>query len=116
MGGFDGMIKSITNAGAGVVTLALLLVGVVYLAKNLPKWVATWQANQATATEVIRANSEVIKEVAKSNDNVASALQMLQPLIEQSIATQDAILGKQDATLTEVIKIGERTLGCKKGA
>lgn len=116
MDGLLDTINSIVTWGAGVVALSIILVGVVYGFKKIPQILASWQANQATATEVIRGNSEVIKEVAKSNENVASALKMLQPLIERSVETQDAILAKQDTTLTEIVKISERTLGCKKGA
>lgn len=116
MDGLQEMLSFIATYGAGIVALALFLVLGFVIAKKLPNLLAAWQRDQATATEVIRANSDAIKEMAKSNVNVAHALSMLQPLIERSVETQDAILSKQDKVLSEVLIIGERTRDCgKKG-
>lgn len=98
--------------GAGGLCVVAFVASYFLCLKKIEKSVDTMALNAATQAEVIKNNTAAIHEFSRSNDNVASAISM----IDATIKGFNAILEKHDAR-SEVVertvnKIDERTVAC----
>jgi hypothetical protein len=91
----------------------LTVIGIVwYLIKTMNPVLQRISTDTATQSEIIRNNTEAIKEVSRSNDNVASALTLLKATLD----TNNKLFEKHDERAadiqTAVTRIDERTTAC----
>lgn len=126
--------KSYLEIGAGGISFLVLVAVLVYIVKSIkPAMKAQEVALEKMKISVVNLNNSsvntnnvldrvdrAIEENAKSNDNVASALELLTlgfKGINSTLENQSKILDKHDARSeeiqNEVIKISERTKSCK---
>ena len=102
----------IVTLGAGVIALFLFFIGMVYVLIKVPPFLKSI-SNQVTITnEIIRNNSDFMREMTRSNDNMARALGMLEPILKN----MSVILVEHDERAqhmySEVLKTSERTISC----
>lgn len=105
--------NGIITQGAGIVALVLLFVAFIWLALKIPGFLKAISDNTATSTEVIRNNSSFIQEMAKSNENVAKALEMLSPMYDRTLKVLEEHDARAQIGWAEVMKISERTAACR---
>jgi len=101
--------------GAGGLCVIALIVSYFIILKQITPAIEKMQKESALTNEVIRANTDAIKEIGRSNENIASALTVLDHTmktfgthIEQNSKRNEEVvtrLGKMDDRL---IIIGER--------
>lgn len=109
---FETLVKTYGAIGAGGVALLVLLWVLVHLVTKIDPLLQTLKEQNGVHTEIIRNNTEAIKEVSKSNDNVATALQLL----NQSFSSFTKLMEKHDTRAelieNEMIKIGTKMENC----
>lgn len=115
IGSSQSIAKLISTEGGGIVALAIILAGVIWLFIKIPPLLKTLVEQAAIANEVIKTNSGFMKEMARSNDNVAEALKMLGPMFERTLKMLEDHDSRAQDGWTEVMKISERTKSCAKG-
>jgi hypothetical protein len=93
------------DKGLGTVSFLVLVALIIYYATNI----APELKNQSA---VVQNNTEAIKEVSRSNDNVATALTLLQSSIEANTRFLSAHDDRACEIQTEVVKLSERTKAC----
>ena len=75
-------IKALSNSylalGAGGLSLIVLIWLIVYFVTKVHPTLQSIKEESKANTEVIKNNTQAIKEVSKSNDNVATALALLE--------------------------------------
>lgn len=101
------MYKEYLTVGAGGVSFLLLVWLMVFLVRKLHPTLEAINRTNAEHAQVITNNTDAIKEMAKSNDNVATALKLL----ENSFETISKMLERHDRRAeemaTKVIEIRE---------
>lgn len=103
----DTIIKTYGAFGAGGVALIALIWLLIYLVTRIHPLLISLKEDNRVQTEVIKNNTDAIREVSKSNENVATALQLL----NQSFDTFAIILEKHDERAQkieiEIIRMNE---------
>lgn len=101
------MVKSYGAIGAGGLSLVVLLWLLVYLVKKINPLLDQIQSDNQSHKEVIKNNTEAIKEVSRSNQNVAQAL----ALLDNSFSSFAKIMEKHDERAQvmqqEIVRISE---------
>lgn len=100
------------DKGLGVASFVALIALIIFYAKNLKPILSNMQSTSATHSEVIRNNTDAIKEVSRSNDNVAKALSMLNVTFEANNKTLEKHDDRAAEIQTAVTRIDERTMAC----
>jgi len=106
--------NGIVTFGAGIVALALILVGVVWSALKFPPLLKSLNDQVILSNKIIETNSQFIQEMSKSNENVAQALKMLGPMFDRTLHLLEEHDAKAEAGWAEVQRIGERTQACRR--
>lgn len=102
----------VTN-GAGIVSLSLIFIAIIYIVYKIPPLFKALIANQSTSNEVIRTNSECMREVAKSNENVSRTLDLITPLFNENLKLLEEHDKRAQLMSIEINKISERTSACR---
>ena len=108
-------LDGLTNYGAGIIALVLVFAGVVFMAYKIPPYLKAMSEQAAIANEVIKSNSAFMGEMAKSNQNIAKALELLTPIVDSNIRLLREHDIRAQAMMTELAKISERTSHCVSG-
>lgn len=87
------MIKAITDDGVTVVIVAMFLIGVIQAATKLKPSIDAVKDSMVENKVVIANNSEAIREFAKSNDNLARALE----LFNTTLSVQNETLRRHES-------------------
>ena len=74
---FDVLVKTYGVLGAGGLALLVLIWLLVYLITKVQPLLLSIKEDSRVHTEIIKNNTEAIKEVSMSNKNVATALKLL---------------------------------------
>jgi len=104
----------IVTFGAGIVALALLLIGVVWAVIKFPPLLKSLNEQAIISNKIIEINSQFIQEMSKSNENVAQALKMLGPMFDRTLHLLEEHDAKAETGWAEVQRIGERTQACRR--
>jgi D-ribose pyranose/furanose isomerase RbsD len=100
--------------GAGGLSFLVVVSTFAYFIKTLQPILAKIQADNIVHAEIIRNNTDAIKEVSRSNNNVAKALEILQTTyseIHYSMLEHNELSTRMNQ---ELIRISERTYKCTK--
>ena len=104
---FGTIIKTYGAIGAGGLSLVVLLWLLVYLVKKTNPILDQIQSDIQSHKEITKNNTEAIKEVSRSNQNVAQAL----ALLDNSFSSFARIMEKHDERAQvmqqEIVRIGE---------
>lgn len=104
--------QDITALGIGGFAIVSTIGMLWYFLKTLNPVLSNIKETNSAHAEVIRNNTSAIKEISRSNDNVALALSMIQSTLENN----NKLLERHEiATMevqSEIIKISERTQAC----
>jgi len=104
---FGTIIKTYGAIGAGGLALVVLLWLLVYLVTKIDPLLNQIKQDNETHKEVIKNNTEAIKEVSRSNQNVAQAL----ALLDNSFNSFAKIMEKHDERAQvmqqEIVRISE---------
>ena len=106
--------NGIVTFGAGIVALALLMVGVVYAVLKFPPLLKSLNDQVILSNKIIETNSQFIQEMSKSNENVATALKMLGPMFDRTLHLLEEHDARAVVGWAEVQRIGERTTACRR--
>lgn len=101
--------QAIVNFGAGIVALVVLFGVVIWLARKIPPYLKAMSEQSTLANEVIRTNSQFMGEMAKSNQNMAKALEMMAPVFERNISLLEEHDKRSQVILNELLRLAERT-------
>lgn len=104
---FNTLVKTYGSIGAGGLSLVALIWILVYLVTKINPILQSLKTTSEVQSKIIENNTDAIKEVSKSNENVATAL----ALLNHSFATFSQMMEKHDHRAegmeNELIKIGE---------
>jgi methyl-accepting chemotaxis protein len=104
--GFNELVKTYGSIGAGGLALVVLLWLLVYLVTKISPLLQSLKEGSKVQAEIIKNNTEAIKEVSRSNENVATALKLL----NQSFDTFSKLMERHDERAehiqTEMVKMG----------
>jgi hypothetical protein len=78
----------------------------VYLVTKINPLLQSLKENSKVQTEIIKNNTEAIKEVSRSNDNVATALQLLNQSFSSFTKQMEKHDDRAELIQTEIIKMG----------
>ena len=104
--------NGIVNFGAGIVALVVVFGVVIWLAKKIPPYLKAMSEQAAISNEVIKTNSQFMGEMAKSNQNIAKALELLAPIVDSNITLLKEHDARAQQILAEMMKVSERTIQC----
>lgn len=111
---FETIIKTYGAIGAGGLALVVLIWLLIYLVTKIDPLLNQIRKDNESHKEVIKNNTEAIKEVSRSNQNVAQAL----ALLDNSFSSFVRVMEKHDMRAenmeNEIIKIRESTRNCNK--
>ena len=103
---FGEIVETYGALGAGGLALVVLVWLLVYLVTKINPLLQALKEDNKVHTEIIKNNTEAIKEVSRSNENVATALKLL----NQSFGTFSNRMEKQEDRTTlmqnEILRIG----------
>lgn len=103
---FGEIVETYGAIGAGGLALVVLVWLLVYLVTKINPLLQALKEDNKVHTEIIKNNTEAIKEVSRSNENVATALKLL----NQSFGTFSNRMEKQEDRTTlmqnEILRIG----------
>ena len=103
---FGEIVETHGAIGAGGLALVVLVWLLVYLVTKINPLLQALKEDNKVHTEIIKNNTEAIKEVSRSNENVATALKLL----NQSFGTFSNRMEKQEDRTTlmqnEILRIG----------
>ena len=103
---FGEIVETYGAIGAGGLALVVLIWLLVYLVTKINPLLQALKEDNKVHTEIIKNNTEAIKEVSRSNENVATALKLL----NQSFGTFSNRMEKQEDRTTlmqnEILKMG----------
>ena len=106
--------NGIVNFGAGIVALAIFMIGGVWAVLKFPPLLKSLNDQVILSNKIIETNSQFIQEMSKSNENVAQALKLLGPLFDRTLHLLEEHDARAAAGWAEVQRIGERTQACRK--
>lgn len=86
------IVETYGAIGAGGLALVVLIWLLVYLVTKINPLLQALKEDNRVHTEIIKNNTEAIKEVSRSNENVATALKLL----NQSFGTFSNLMEKHD--------------------
>lgn len=112
---FGTIIKTYGAIGAGGLALVVLLWLLVYLVTKIDPLLNQVKQDNETHKEVIKNNTEAIKEVSRSNQNVAQALALLDNSFSSFVRIMEKHDMRAESMENEIIKIRESTRNCNKG-
>lgn len=102
---FGEIVETYGAIGAGGLALVVLIWLLVYLVTKINPLLQALKEDNKVHTEIIKNNTEAIKEVSRSNENVATALKLL----NQSFGTFSNLMEKHDDRTvqmqTEILKM-----------
>lgn len=102
--------------GAGGLSFLILAGIVVYFIRSLNPTLVELKTQSTNASRIIENNTAAIRELSKSNENVAHALELLNVTYKEMKESIDYHTKQSDIMHAEIIKIGERVnLLSKKG-
>lgn len=109
---FESMLETYLTVGAGGLSLLVLVWMVFYLMAKINPTLTQIKVDNESHKEIIKNNTEAIREVSVSNQNVAQALSLL----DNSFGTFVRLMEKHDSRAegmeNEIIKIRESTREC----
>lgn len=111
---FGTIIKTYGAIGAGGLALVVLLWLLVYLVTKIDPLLNQIKQDNETHKEVIKNNTEAIKEVSRSNQNVAQALALLDNSFSSFVKIMEKHDMRAESMENEIIKIRESTRNCNK--
>lgn len=100
--------------GAGALCLIVLIWVVIYVVTLIYKKLSEVKEEQAGSKVVIENCTEAIRELSRSNDNVASALKLLDSSVGQTARVMDKLATVSIETREEVLRIREAVRRCEK--
>lgn len=99
------IVETYGAIGAGGLALVVLIWLLVYLVTKINPLLQALKEDNRVHTEIIKNNTEAIKEVSRSNENVATALKLL----NQSFGTFSNLMEKHDDRAeqmqTEILRV-----------
>ena len=100
------IVETYGAIGAGGLALVVLIWLLVYLVTKINPLLQALKEDNRVHTEIVKNNTEAIKEVSRSNENVATALKLL----NHSFGTFSTQMEKHDSRAeqlqTEMLKMG----------
>lgn len=111
---FVTIVKQYGTMGAGGLAIVVLVWLLIYLVTKIDPLLNQIRKDNESHKEVVKNNTEAIKEISRSNQNVAQAL----TLLEHSFSSFVKIMEKHDMRAesieNEIIRIRENTRNCNK--
>lgn len=101
------MVKSYGAIGAGGLALVVLLWLLVYLVKKINPLLDQIQSDNQAHKEVIKNNTDAIKEVSRSNQNVAQALSLLDNSFNSFTKIMDKHDERAQVMQQDIVRISE---------
>lgn len=71
-------------------------------------------ARDAAMSEIVKNNTDAMREMSRSNDNVAAAINLLKATLDANIKLQEAHDTRAEQMQTSITRIDERTQACLK--
>ena len=100
--------------GAGGVSLIALIYILIYIVRKIYPVLNTISEQGVSYSQIIQNNTQAIREMSKSNDNVASALALLEYTVKRENTTMDKHDERAGRMEIELAKIAENTKNCSK--
>ena len=102
---FDLLVKTYGAIGAGGLALLVLVWLLVYLVTKVQPLLLSIKEDSRVHTEIIKNNTEAIKEVSMSNKNVATALKLLNLSFESFSSIIEKHDNRAETMQNEIIKM-----------
>ena len=102
---FDALVKTYGVLGAGGLALIVLIWLLVHLITKVQPLLLSIQEDSRVHTEIIKNNTEAIKEVSMSNKNVATALKLLNLSFESFSGIIEKHDNRAESMQNEMIKM-----------
>lgn len=108
------LAKQYGSIGAGGIAVVSLVYMMYFILTKIVPLLDSIKQASTIQTAIIQNNTDAIKEMSRSNDNVANAL----ALLDNSFGSFTTLLEKHDeraeSISIEIAKIGENTRNCSK--
>jgi Sec-independent protein translocase protein TatA len=105
-------MKEISEAyiavGAGGLSVIVVIWILIFLIKRLYPLIASMKEDNNAYKEIIKNNTDVVKEMSKSTENVATALKLLDSSINQLGTTLDRHDKRSEDIENNVIRMDEK--------
>lgn len=111
---FETIIKTYGAVGAGGLALVVLIWLLIYLVTKIDPLLNRIRKDNEAHKEVIKNNTEAIKEVSRSNQNVAQALALLDNSFSSFVRIMEKHDMRAESMENEIIKIRESTRNCNR--
>lgn len=98
-------IEDYLTIGAGGISFLFIVWFMYFMVKDLKPLLTSLKETTETHSKIIENNSNAIKEVSRSNDNVANALTLLKQTIDTFGKTLDKIDGRAERMESDIIRI-----------
>lgn len=106
------VVDKYLDKGLGTIAFILLILGVIWYAKSLRPLLLQMNTQGTTSEILIKSSTEAVKEIAKSNENVASALALLTTTVQNNTHLTNMTIELIQGMNSEIMKISERTTTC----
>ena len=106
------VVDKYLDRGLGTIAFILLVLGIIYYAKSLRPLLVQMNTQSNTNEVLIKSSTEAVREIAKSNENVASALALLTTTVQNNTHLTNMTIELIQGMSTEIMKISERTTAC----
>lgn len=107
-------IEEYTAIGAGGISFLVLIWVVHFMMTKMYPVLDRIKEDSAVNCEVIKNNTDAIKEISRSNDNVASALQLLNSSFKQLERVLTIHDQRAEKMQENIVRIQEKTSNCVK--
>lgn len=106
------MLKELSETyiaiGAGGLSIVVVVWVLVFLVRKLYPLIESLKMDYAVYSEIIKNNTEAVKEVSRSNENVATALKLLDNSNLQIVALLDKHDNRSETIENSVIRMDEK--------
>ena len=112
MTGISEVTKMYLSLGAGGAAVIVILWLVHFLVTKIHPILGEIKRDSSTYMEVVRNNTRAVDEVSRSNDNIATALSVLNGSFVSLTALMDKHNNRAERIENEIIKVRESTRDC----
>ncbi len=89
--------------------LAIIFGGLIFLGRKVPPYIKAMSDQAIISNEVIRSNGQFIQEMAKSNENVAKALEFMAPMFQRNLSLLELHDIRAQSMMADILLIKEQT-------